>query len=61
MDITTRDDDTPGGYIPPWLSGLSSCSCIVVIKGYCLVFVSRCFSDAFRYTGSCDGCHGCGR
>ena len=62
MEIITRDGDAPGGYIPPWLSGLSSDSCIVVIKGsrYCLVFVSLLFFDAFRYTGRCDGCHGCG-
>ena len=40
MEITTRDGDAPGVYIPPWLSVLSSCSCIVVIKG------SRC--DLFR-------------
>ena len=38
MEIMSRDDDAPGGYIPPWLSGLSSCSSIVVIKG-CRVYV----------------------
>ena len=31
-EIKSRDDDAPGGYIPPWLSRLSSCSAIVVIK-----------------------------
>ena len=25
MEITTRDSDAPGRYIPPWVSGLSSC------------------------------------
>ena len=59
MEITTRDGAAPVQYIP-------SCSCIVVIKRllclcYCRVFVSHCSSGAFRYTGSCDGCHGCGR
>ena len=33
MDIMSWDGDVPGGYIPPRLSGLSSCSSIVVIKG----------------------------
>ena len=33
MEIMSRDGDAPGGYILPWLSGLSSCSSIVVIKG----------------------------
>ena len=33
MEIMLQDDDAPGGYIPAWLSGLSSCSSIVVIKG----------------------------
>ena len=33
MEVTTLDGDAPGSYIPPWLSGLSSCLCIVVIKG----------------------------
>ena len=33
MEIMTQDGDAPGGYIPPWLSGLSSCSSMVVIKG----------------------------
>ena len=28
-----KDGNAPGGYLPPWLSGLSSCLCIVVIKG----------------------------
>ena len=32
MEITTQDGDVPWRYIPPWLSGLSSCSCIMVIK-----------------------------
>ena len=55
MEIMSRDGDVPGGYIPPRLSGLSSCSSTVVIKGsrglcYCLVFRSRCSSDVLRYT-----------
>ena len=29
MEITTLDGDAPRGYIPPWLSGLSSCLCIL--------------------------------
>ena len=33
MEIMSRDDDAPVGYIPPWLSGLSSCSSILMIKG----------------------------
>ena len=33
MEIMLRDGDAPRGYIPPRLSGLLSCSSIVVIKG----------------------------
>ena len=46
MEITTRDGDAPGGYIPPWLSGLSSCSSIVVIKGSGVYAIVWCLARA---------------
>ena len=42
MKITTLDGDAPGGYILPWLSGLPSCLCIVVIKGSCVYAIVWC-------------------
>ena len=33
MEVMMLDGDAPGGYLLPWLSGLSSCFSIVVIKG----------------------------
>ena len=34
MEIMWWDHDSPGGYIPPWRTELSSCSAIVEIKVY---------------------------
>ena len=59
MEVMTLAGDAPGGYLPPWLPGLSFCLCIVVIKGYCLVFIARRSFGAFLYTDGYDGCHGC--
>ena len=33
MEVMTLAGDAPGVCLPPWLPGLSSCLCIVVIKG----------------------------
>ena len=52
MEITTRDGDAPGGYIPPWLSGLSSCSSIVVIKGSCVYAIVWCLVRAVAVGGA---------
>ena len=45
MEVMTLAGDAPGGYLPTWLPGLSSCLCIVMIKDsrvyaivWCLLF-----------------------
>ena len=45
MEVMTLDGDAPVGYLPPWICGLSSCLCIVVIKGsriYAIVWCLLC-------------------
>ena len=48
----TLDGDAPDGYLPPWMSGLSSCLCIVVIKGsrvYAIVWCLLCAVPLVRF------------
>ena len=66
IEVMALAGDAPGGYLPPWWPGLSSCLCIVVIKdsrvyAIVLVFIARRSFSAFLYTDGCDGYHGCGR
>ena len=66
LEVMTLAGDAPGGYLPPWLSGLSSCVCVVMIKdsrvyAYYLMFVTRRSFGVFLYIGVYEGCYGCGR
>ena len=62
MEVMTLAGGAPGVCLPPWLPGLSSCLCIVVIKGpRVYAIVSRRSYGAFLHTGSYDRCHGCRR
>ena len=52
MEVMTLDGDAPGGYLPPWLSGLSSCLCIVVIKSsrvYAIIWCLLCAVYLVRF------------
>ena len=46
IEVMTLDDDIPGGYLLPWLSGLSSCLCIIVIKGSRVYAIVWCLLSA---------------
>ena len=66
MEVMTLAGDTPGGYLSPWLPGLSSCLCIVMIKYSCVDAIVRCLLPrrsfgAILCTGGYNGCHSCGR
>ena len=52
MEVMTLAGDTPGVCLPPWLPELSSCLCIVVIKGprvYAIVWCLFCAVHSVRF------------